>query len=146
MSASRGFEWTEAVTSDLAFVARGATLEEAFAAAADALLAATLDEPAALQLRVEHPLRLEEPDPELLLLAFLNELVFLRDARGWLLRAGRLRIATAPGSARIEGSVVGEPIDPARHRLATEVKAATAHGLRVARWGDGWEAHVTLDV
>jgi SHS2 domain-containing protein len=42
--------------------------------------------------------------------------------------------------------MVGEAIDPARHCLATEVKAATAHGLRVVRCGDGWEAHVTLDV
>lgn len=146
MSAARSFEWTEAVTSDLAFVARGASLEEVFAAAADALVAATLDEPAALEARVEHALRLEEPDLELLLLAFLNELVFLRDARGWLLRAGKLRIETAPGAARLEGSAVGEAIDPARHRLAAEVKAATAHGLRVVRCGDGWEAHVTLDV
>ena len=146
MSATRGFEWTDAVTSDLAFVARGASLEEVFAAAADALVAATLDEPAALETRVEQRIRLEEPDLELLLLAFLNELVFLRDARGWLLRAGELRIETAPGVARLEGSAVGEAIDPARHRLATEVKAATAHGLRVARRDGGWEAHVTLDV
>lgn len=146
MSVARGFEWTEGVTSDLAFVARGASLEEVFAAAADALVAATLDEPGALEARVVHPLHLEEPDLELLLLAFLNELVFLRDARGWLLRAGELRIERTPGAARLEGSAVGEPLDPARHRLESEVKAATAHGLRVVRCGDGWEAHVTLDV
>lgn len=146
MSPARGFAWTDAVTSDLAFVARGETLEEVFAAAADALLAATLDGPAELEARVEHPLHLEEPDLELLLLAFLNELVFLRDARGWLLRAGELEIETTKGAARLEGRAVGEAIDPSRHRLGTEVKAATAHGLRVARCADGWEAHVTLDV
>lgn len=146
MSRARGFEWTEAVTSDIAFVARGASAEDVFAAAADALLAATLEDPGALEARLEHSLRLEEPDLELLLLAFLNELVFLRDARGWLLRVDRLRIEVAPGAARLEGRVVGEAIDPARHRLAADVKAATAHGLRVARCGEGWEASVTLDV
>jgi SHS2 domain-containing protein len=146
MSDARGFEWTEAVTSDIAFVARGASREEVFAAAADALLAATLDDPAALETRIEHEVRLEEPDLELLLLAFLNELVFLRDARGWLLRADALHIEVAPGAARLDGRLVGEPIDPARHRLAADVKAATAHGLRVLRRGEGWEASVTLDV
>ena len=44
----------------------------------------------------------------------------------------------------------GEAIDPERHRLDVEVKAATAHGLRIARaiaGEDGkWEASVTLDV
>ena len=52
MSAERRFEWTEGVTSDLAFVARGSSLEEVFAASADALLAATLDEPDGLEARV----------------------------------------------------------------------------------------------
>jgi SHS2 domain-containing protein len=143
---ARGFEFTEAVTSDLAFVARGASREEVFAAAADALLAATVEDPSAVEPRLEHRLRLEEPDLELLLLAFLNELVFVRDARGWLLRPAELRIETDGGPARLAARLVGEAVDPARHRLATEVKAATAHGLRVARADGGWEANVTLDV
>jgi SHS2 domain-containing protein len=146
MSGRGGFEFTEAVTSDLAFVARGASAEEVFGAAAEALLAATVEDPSAVAARVEHRLRLEEPDLELLLLAFLNELVFLRDARGWLLRAVELRIEAGATTARLEARLVGEPLDPARHRLAGEVKAATAHGLRVARVDGGWEAAVTLDV
>jgi SHS2 domain-containing protein len=146
MSSVRGFEWTEAVTSDITFVARGASPEEVFAAAADALLAATLEDPSVLEARIEHGVCLEEPDLELLLLAFLNELVFLRDARGWLMRAEALHIEVAPGAARLDGRVVGEPIDPARHRLAADVKAATAHGLRVVPRGGVWEASVTLDV
>jgi SHS2 domain-containing protein len=146
MSARAGFEFTDAVTSDLAFVARGASPEAVFAAAAEALLAATVEDPGAVTPRLEHPLHLEEPDLELLLLAFLNELVFLRDARGWLLRPAELRIDPTPGAARLDARLAGEPLDPARHRLATDVKAATAHGLRVARLAEGWEATVTLDV
>jgi hypothetical protein len=45
MTARPDYEFVEGATSDLCFVARGATLEEAFAAAAEALLAATLDDP-----------------------------------------------------------------------------------------------------
>jgi SHS2 domain-containing protein len=142
----RGFEFVDTVTSDLAFVARGDTLESLFAAAADALLDATLDGVEALRREVSVPIALEEPDLELLLLAFLNELVYLRDARGLLLRSGALRVLQ-DGKARLEGTLAGEPLRPERHRLRSDVKAATAHGLRVAREADGsWMATATLDV
>lgn len=139
------FEFVEGATSDVAFEARGETLEALFAAAADALLAATLANPEDVAPREREPLQLSEPDVELLLLRFLNELIFLRDARRLLLRAGGLRIE-CNGEARLAGELVGERIDPARHRLEADVKAATAHGLRIERAGAGWRASVTLDV
>jgi SHS2 domain-containing protein len=139
------FEFIEGATSDVCFEARGDTLEALFAAAAEALLAATLANPEDVAAREREPVRLAEPDRELLLLRFLNELVFLRDARGLLLRAGTLRI-TGNGEASLEGELVGERIERGRHRLEADVKAATAHGLRVERAGTGWRATVTLDV
>ncbi len=113
----------EGATSDLSFEARGETLEALFAAAAEALLAATLSNPADVAPSERVPVSLSEPDLELLLLRFLNELVFLRDARGLLLRAGPLRIAQA-GEARLEGELVGERIDP---------RAPPARGRREGR-------------
>jgi len=144
-SGAPDFSFVEGATSDLAFEARGETLEALFAAAAEALLAATLANPEDVAAREREPVRLAEPDRELLLLRFLNELVFLRDARGLLLRAGALRI-TSNGEASLEGELVGERIERGRHRLEADVKAATAHGLRVERAGAGWRASVTLDV
>lgn len=139
------FEFVEDVTSDLAFVARGPDLAAVFASSADALLAATLEDAGALEPRVERSIALREPDAELLLLHYLNELIYLRDAEQLLLRAGALDVAT-DGEASLAGTLVGEPIDRTRHALLAEVKAATAHGLRVARTRDGFEARVTLDV
>jgi SHS2 domain-containing protein len=139
------FEFVEGATGDLAFEARAESLPALFAAAAEALLSATVANPDAVEARRHELVRLAEPDLELLLLRFLNELIFLRDARGLLLRAGRLVVHT-DGEARLEGELAGEPIDRARHRLEADVKAATAHGLRVARDGVGWRASVTLDV
>jgi SHS2 domain-containing protein len=139
------FRFVEGATSDLAFEAHGETLEALFAAAAEALLAATLANPEDVAARESEPVQLAEPDRELLLLRFLNELVFLRDARGLLLRAGALRI-TSNGEACLEGELVGERIERSRHRLEADVKAATAHGLCVERAGAGWRATVTLDV
>jgi SHS2 domain-containing protein len=142
---SRQFTFVEGATSDIAFEARGATLPDLFAAAAEALLAATLANPEAVEERVRERLVLSEPDLELLLLRFLNELVFLRDARGLLLHARALAIEQN-GEVRLAGELAGEPIDRARHRLEGDVKAATAHGLAVAREDGGWRASVTLDV
>jgi SHS2 domain-containing protein len=140
------FEFVEGATSDLSFVARGATLEEVFRAAAAALLQASVEDPEAVRETERRRVGLAEPDAELLLLAFLNELVYLRDAEGLLLRAGRLEVHSTPAGARLEGELAGEPLDPARHRLAADVKAATAHGLALAREDGGFRASVTLDV
>jgi SHS2 domain-containing protein len=143
------FEFVDRVTSDLSFVARGRTLEALFIAAAKALLAATVEDPESVALRVRREVVLEEPDLELLLLRFLNELVYLRDAEQLLLlpRCARVSVNEV---AHLEAELVGEEIDAGRHRMDVEVKAATAHGLRVARASlghdSGWEASVTLDV
>ena len=145
MTAGLDYEFVEGATSDLAFVARGETLEGAFAAAAEALLAATLDDPASVEEQERRRLVFDEPDLELLLLRFLNELVYLRDAEELLLHAGRLRIERND-RARLDAELWGEPIQPERHPLASEVKAVTAHALHVRATPHGWEASVTLDV
>lgn len=146
MSAAPPFEFVEGVTADLTFVARGPTLEQLFAAASEALLAASVADPARVEPRESHPLALEEPDLELLLLRFLSELVFLRDARKLLLRAAQLHVTAEPGPARVTGVLRGERFDAARHELAHDVKAVTAYGLAIARDSAGYWVRVTLDV
>ena len=149
MSAEDEYEFVDRVTSDLSFVARGPTLEALFAAAAKALLAATVEDPDSIAPRVRRKVLLEEPDLELLLLRFLNELVYLRDAEELLLLPRHVRISLND-AAQLEADLIGEAIDAERHRMDVEVKAATAHGLRIARAiagaGEEWEASVTLDV
>ena len=146
MSGAPTFEFVEGVTGDLTFAAHGATLGELFAAAGEALLAASVVEPGRIEPRESHAIALEEPDLELLLLRFLSELVFLRDARKLLLRAGTLEITSADGGARLGGVLRGERFDPARHELAHDVKAVTAYGLAIARDASGYRVRVTLDV
>ena len=147
MTEGATFEFVDGVTSDLCFVARGESVEDVFAAAAEALLAATLEDPQAVAAREHRSLSLEEPELDLLLLRFLNELVYWKDAEHLLLRPERLRISRGEG-VQLEGELAGERIDPRRHALAGDVKAATAHRLRVgpARDASGWEATVTLDL
>lgn len=139
------FELVEGATSDIAFVVHAPSLDALFAAASDALLAATVENPDAVAVEEKRALALEEPDLELLLLRFLNELIFLRDARGLLLRARRVRVSDGL-PARLEAELEGEPLVLGRHLPAADVKAATAHGLRIERQGAGYRASATLDV
>jgi SHS2 domain-containing protein len=145
VSATARFEFVEGATGDLSFVARGATAEEAIAAAAEAFLAATVEEPESVGRSEPRRVEIDEASLDLALLRFLNELVYLRDAEELLLHAARVQVARN-GGVHLAAELVGERIDRARHRLAADVKAATAHGLRITREGAGFRATVTLDV
>jgi SHS2 domain-containing protein len=145
VSTEGGFEFVDSVTSDLSFVARGPTLEAVFRAAGEAVAAATIEDLTSLEERTTRSVQLRDTELDMLLLRFINELIFLRDAEGLLLVPRRVHIER-DGEIALEAEFSGEPLDPQRHTLASEVKAATAHGLRVIRAGEGWEASVTLDV
>jgi SHS2 domain-containing protein len=133
-------------TADIAFEAWGITREELFSASAEALLDTMLADAAAVVRREEVSLHLEEQELDLLLYGFLAELVYYKDARRLLLRAGKLTIAGRGGVIVLDAVVCGERIDPARHRLRVDVKAVTLHRLRVAYENGLWRATVVLDI
>ncbi|MBI5014521.1 MAG: archease [Deltaproteobacteria bacterium] len=133
-------------TADAAFEAWGATPEEVFAAAADATLNVMVEDPAAVAAREQRHLTAEAESLDLLLLGFLNELLYLKDAERLLLRVTEVRLQGGPGHWRVEGEARGEEIDPDRHALVVDVKAVTLHRLRVERTQRGWEATVVVDV
>lgn len=144
MSAAR-FRFVEGATSDLSFTASGDSPGDVFFAAAEALCAATVERPESVAPAVVREIRMTDTDLELLLLAFLNELIYLRDAEGLVLRPQRVA-CRIDGDIELEATLAGEPLDRARHEIAGEVKAATAHGLSFTRTPQGWHASVTLDV
>jgi len=146
VSARPDFELVEGATSDVSFVARGRTCEEALAAASRALLAVTVEDPGAVRETDTREIAVAEEDLDLLLLRFLDELVYLRDAEGLLLRARRVRVVHGPEGHRLEAQLAGERWCAERHVAGSEVKAATASGLSLRPVAGGWEAHATLDV
>jgi SHS2 domain-containing protein len=146
MTGRGGFEFVDDVTSDLTFRARGATAAELFTAAADALLAATVERPEAVRDRIERRIELTDERLDWLLRRFLSELVYLRDAERLLLRVRRIEI-DGGGEIRLSATLAGEPFDLVRHTPANEVKAITAYDLSARRDPDDvWRARVTLDV
>lgn len=136
----------EIATADVAFRAWGATREELFRDAAEALLRTMVAVPEEVAGRQELTLRLEHGELDLLLFSFLQELVFLKDARRLLLHAPELRIEAVDDIFRLAATLRGETIDPRRHRLLVDVKAVTLHRLNVGYEDHLWWGTVVLDV
>jgi SHS2 domain-containing protein len=136
----------EIATADVAFEAWDETVEGMFAMAADALLNVMVEDPAAVQPAESVEIRLEEEDLDLLLFGFLNELVYLKDARQLLLRAREIALTGGEGGWSLAAVMAGEKIDPPRHRMSVDVKAVTLHLFSVGRTERGWEARVVVDI
>jgi len=119
----------------------GATREEAFEQAALALTAVVTD-PANVTSGVALAIDCEAPDDELLLVEWLDALVFAMATRGLLFARFRVTIA----GQRLTATAWGEPLDRARHQPAVEVKGATYTTLRVAADDGRWIAQTVVDV
>jgi SHS2 domain-containing protein len=125
----------------------GATPAEAFEGAAQALFALLAEEPARVRAEVEERFEVEAANLEELLVAFLNELISLSDARRLVF--GRFRVEISGGSSKpfhLTARVEGEPFDPERHEFTVAPKGATYTALRVARDGERWVAQCVVDV
>ncbi len=85
----------------------------------------------------------EAPDREALVVRWLSELNYRHLSRKLLFSRFHVRRATRQ---KVEGEAWGEPLDPERHPLYTEIKAVTFHGLRVGREKGIWTAQVLFDV
>ncbi|RMD63756.1 MAG: archease [Alphaproteobacteria bacterium] len=120
----------------------GDTREAAFEAAAMAMAAIVVD-PRTVRPQTRIEVSCTAPDDELLLVDWLNALIYEMATRHMVF--GRFRVDIADG--RLTGEAWGEPIDATRHRLGTEVKGATYTALQVARTPEGkWVAQCVVDV
>jgi SHS2 domain-containing protein len=132
--------------ADVAFEAWGKSVEEVFIAAADATTNVMVEDLGTIGRSIELPMELEHAQLDLLLFRFLNELVFLKDARQFLLRVQDLSISKANSNFELRGTVYGEKLDPQKHALSVDVKAVTLHRFSLRQTDAGWEAFVILDI
>lgn len=128
--------------ADIGVRGLGATLEQAFEQAALALTAVVAD-PAVIKPRDAIQVSCEAPDAELLLVDWLNALIYEMVTRNMLF--SRFEVHMEGG--RLSAQVWGEALNAARHHPAVEVKGATYTALKVARRPDGnWFAQCVVDV
>lgn len=141
MGEGTGFE-IFAVTADKGIRAWGRDLAEVFVNAARGMWSLMV-EPGAARLQEMLPVTVEAGDRETLLVAWLNELLYLHEAEGFV--ASEFAI-TQLTDTNLKAEVWGERVDRARHSLVGHVKAATYHLLQVSPTAGGWEAQVVVDV
>ena len=133
-------------TADVAFEAWGATQEEMFAAAADALANVMVADLATIEPVHEVEIRLDHEELDLLLFDFLQELIYHKDARRLLLRAPSPTITGNDSTLSLHAVARGEEIDIVRHPMIVDVKAVTLHRFLVEHRDGAWRATVILDI
>jgi SHS2 domain-containing protein len=123
-------------SGDLRISAYGRDQMEALAHASYALLAQIL-EPAPPNERELRSVSVAGDDESARFIAFLNELIFLIDARSWVpVRIKRLSTCARSGCDRLEAVLSGEPLNPLIHRTKYDIKAVTYHDFRIFEEGN----------
>ena len=126
--------------ADVGVVGRGATLEQAFVAGAEAVfsLITRLD---GVRPRETIEVRFEEADPELAFVTWINQLLAHAHENGLVL--GKFELERE--GDRWRGRAWGEPWRDEMER-GVDVKGATLTMLSVAQMDGGWEARCVIDV
>lgn len=120
----------------------GNSKEEAFEQAAIAM-SAVITDPAKISAVERVEITCTAPDDELLLVDWLNALIYEMATRKWLFSRFEVHIK----EHQLVASVWGEPMDTDKHQLAVEIKGATYTALRVAQESNGeWVAQCVVDV
>lgn len=127
--------------ADIGLVGIGPTKAEAFRQAAFALTAVVTD-PKMVRSEAAVPFVCNAPNDELLLIEWLNALVYEMAVRSMLFGEFTVEIA----DTTLRATAWGECVDPDRHEPAVEIKGATLTALRVAPVAGGWRVQCVVDV
>lgn len=128
--------------ADIGVRGLGRTKAQAFEEAAVALTGIVTD-PAGVKSDRVVEIECEAPNDRLLLVDWLNRLIYEMAVRHMLF--GRFAVALASG--RLRARAWGEAIDRIRHAPAVEPKGATLTALKVEQQADGgWLAQCVIDV
>ena len=139
---STGASWAHfSHDADIGVAGIGPTKAEAFRQAALALTAVITD-PACVHPVTPVPVFCQAGSDELLLVEWLNALVYEMAVRTMLF--GDFVVEIEGGELR--ATAYGEPVDPVRHEPAVEVKGATLTALDVAESPEGWRVQCVVDV
>ena len=137
----QGFELVDH-TADVGVRAWAPSSEGVFEETAKAVFSLICD-PLTIDQTDTADVRVEADGRDLLLAAWLNELIYLFEAKRTLFVDFEL---LELDDTHLVARVTGEQLDPARHAICGGVKAATLHELSLEHLDDGWRGFVLLDV
>ncbi|MFC2019583.1 archease [Chloroflexota bacterium] len=130
-------------TADVGIIAYGDSVRQAFANAARGLssIITDLDD---IEEGLHRDITVAVDEPEDLLVAWLNELIYLFDVEAIIFK--RFDI-TQMSNTRLKARAYGEKIDSRKHIIKTDVKAATYHLLKMeVEADDGCRVQVLFDI
>ncbi|MGV8085442.1 MAG: archease [Candidatus Bilamarchaeum sp.] len=143
------FKFVEGVSlADVAFEARGKTLEEMLEAAANATTNAMVDDLKTINQKKKVKIKVDADDYERLLHNFLQEIIFYKDAKLLLFSGYEIKVEEKPktGKLILRATLIGEKIDMKKHELLVDVKAVSWHMFKVEQLKTDWKCFVILDV
>ena len=132
-------------TGDIGVSLSGRTVDELFASAA-AAFSDSITPLSNIEPRRPEELDVAAPELDLLLVDFLSELLYRFDTRGWLTREAQVDVRERDGGWELQGTLLGEKHDPARHPISVLIKAVTYHQLKVVEHQGMWTAKVVFDI
>jgi SHS2 domain-containing protein len=131
--------------ADIAFEAEGDSAEEVFVGATRALLE-VLANPITIADSWQHQVLKTEEHLDDLLIEWLSEIVYWKDAAGVVFRDAPLTLHYENGQWTIQATLIGAPVDGGRQELRNDVKGITKHRYRMERNGSIWKVTVVVDV
>ena len=132
-------------TGDVGFGLEAESLENLFDLALQGLLRVAIDRRPD-QATGSHAIHLLEPTLEHLMVAWLDELIFLLQTQELVPVTSKVVLTELPAGWELRAMVATAPLEPEAHRWRGEIKAATFHGLAIEPEADGWRARIILDV
>ena len=139
-----GFKILENIVSgDFAFEASGETLEDLFTSCAEACFSAMAELSKVEQL-IDYSIDISADSLDDLLVDFLSELIYLKDAEKIFF--SRFDIDIDTDNISLNAVARGEKIDYNKHEIKVDVKAATYHNLEIKRVEKGFKVKVILDL
>lgn len=129
-------------TADIGLHAYGSTLPELFIHAAEGM-ESLMVAPEQVRAQVSRDIDVEGHDIVSLLIAWLNELIFLFDTDYLIFRQFEILDFT---ETHLKGRATGEPYDADRHELSSAIKAVTWHEAAVERIDGGYKARIIFDI
>lgn len=132
-------------TADARFKAFGATAEEAFANAAQAMFNVMIDT-SGINSQITEYIELQAPDLENLLVDWLSELLYLFEVNMVVFSRFEVFAIEKKGDGYLlSAKAEGEPLDLEKHIFDTEVKAVTYNDLGVQITSQGVTVRITVD-
>jgi SHS2 domain-containing protein len=129
-------------TADIGIHAYGNTLAELFLHAAQGM-ESLMVAPEQVQTVTSREITVEGHDNVSLLIAWLNELIFLFDTEYLLFRTFAIDTLS---ETRLSARASGEPYDARRHDLSSSIKAVTWHEASITLSDAGYKARIIFDI